>query len=158
MAPAPSQAPPQPRARLPASPPRPPRPETRSAPRVPARLRAGRGGEKAAFRLCAPRPRSGARSGSCFRPGPFRRSNRRRRAAPRGAAGGRSGADGAMFTSKLFTLVLVVQPQQVLLGMKKRGFGAGRWNGFGGKVQVDETIEQAAHSHGVGNWTVHRCI
>ncbi|XP_044836562.1 7,8-dihydro-8-oxoguanine triphosphatase isoform X1 [Mauremys mutica] len=50
-----------------------------------------------------------------------------------------------MFTSKLFTLVLVVQPQQVLLGMKKRGFGAGRWNGFGGKVQVDETIEQAAH-------------
>ncbi|KAH1184322.1 hypothetical protein KIL84_014938 [Mauremys mutica] len=56
-----------------------------------------------------------------------------------------TGPDGAMFTSKLFTLVLVVQPQQVLLGMKKRGFGAGRWNGFGGKVQVDETIEQAAH-------------
>jgi len=26
--------------------------------------------------------------------------------------------------------------------MKKRGFGAGRWNGFGGKVTVDETIEE----------------
>uniref|UniRef100_A0A8C4TFI2 Oxidized purine nucleoside triphosphate hydrolase n=1 Tax=Erpetoichthys calabaricus TaxID=27687 RepID=A0A8C4TFI2_ERPCA len=49
-----------------------------------------------------------------------------------------------MFTNKLLTLVLVVQPGRVLLGMKKRGFGAGRWNGFGGKVQPGETIEQAA--------------
>ncbi|XP_051989000.1 oxidized purine nucleoside triphosphate hydrolase [Xyrauchen texanus] len=49
-----------------------------------------------------------------------------------------------MFTSKLLTLVLVVQPGRVLLGMKKRGFGAGKWNGFGGKVQTGETIEQAA--------------
>ncbi|XP_078521102.1 oxidized purine nucleoside triphosphate hydrolase [Lissotriton helveticus] len=50
----------------------------------------------------------------------------------------------SIFTSKLFTLVLVVQPKQVLLGMKKRGFGVGRWNGFGGKVQKGETIEEAA--------------
>ncbi|XP_061079952.1 oxidized purine nucleoside triphosphate hydrolase isoform X1 [Conger conger] len=49
-----------------------------------------------------------------------------------------------MFTSKLLTLVLVVQPGRVLLGMKKRGFGIGRWNGFGGKVQPGETIEEAA--------------
>ncbi|KAE8579614.1 hypothetical protein XENTR_v10024115 [Xenopus tropicalis] len=49
-----------------------------------------------------------------------------------------------MFTSKLLTLVLVVQPPRILLGMKKRGFGAGRWNGFGGKVQNGETIEDAA--------------
>ena len=28
--------------------------------------------------------------------------------------------------------------------MKKRGFGAGRWNGFGGKVALAETIEDAA--------------
>lgn len=28
--------------------------------------------------------------------------------------------------------------------MKKRGFGAGRWNGFGGKVESGETIEDAA--------------
>ncbi|MBP6884082.1 MAG: 8-oxo-dGTP diphosphatase [Candidatus Pacebacteria bacterium] len=27
--------------------------------------------------------------------------------------------------------------------MKKRGFGAGRWNGFGGKVEDGETIEEA---------------
>ncbi|XP_033023498.1 7,8-dihydro-8-oxoguanine triphosphatase [Lacerta agilis] len=49
-----------------------------------------------------------------------------------------------MLTTKVFTLVLVVQPQRVLLGMKKRGFGAGLWNGFGGKVQTGETVEQAA--------------
>ncbi|XP_004449894.1 oxidized purine nucleoside triphosphate hydrolase isoform X2 [Dasypus novemcinctus] len=49
-----------------------------------------------------------------------------------------------MGTSRLYTLVLVLQPQRVLLGMKKRGFGAGRWNGFGGKVQEGETIEAGA--------------
>ncbi|XP_054247225.1 oxidized purine nucleoside triphosphate hydrolase [Indicator indicator] len=49
-----------------------------------------------------------------------------------------------MVTSRLFTLVLVVQPPRVLLGMKKRGFGAGLWNGFGGKVQPGESIEEAA--------------
>ncbi|XP_059933965.1 oxidized purine nucleoside triphosphate hydrolase isoform X1 [Mesoplodon densirostris] len=49
-----------------------------------------------------------------------------------------------MRASRLYTLVLVLQPQRVLLGMKKRGFGAGRWNGFGGKVQEGETIEDGA--------------
>ncbi|XP_032250060.1 7,8-dihydro-8-oxoguanine triphosphatase isoform X1 [Phoca vitulina] len=49
-----------------------------------------------------------------------------------------------MGASRLYTLVLVLQPQRVLLGMKKRGFGAGRWNGFGGKVQDGETIEDGA--------------
>lgn len=42
------------------------------------------------------------------------------------------------------TLVIVHQPPRVLLGLKKRGFGEGRWNGFGGKVNPQETIEQAA--------------
>ena len=28
--------------------------------------------------------------------------------------------------------------------MKKRGFGAGKWNGFGGKVNQNESIEAAA--------------
>uniref|UniRef100_A0A8C4MS22 Oxidized purine nucleoside triphosphate hydrolase n=1 Tax=Equus asinus asinus TaxID=83772 RepID=A0A8C4MS22_EQUAS len=46
--------------------------------------------------------------------------------------------------SRLYTLVLVLEPQRVLLGMKKRGFGVGRWNGFGGKVQEGETIEDGA--------------
>jgi len=41
------------------------------------------------------------------------------------------------------TLCIVQQGDRVLLGMKKRGFGAGRWNGFGGKVEVGESIEEA---------------
>lgn len=28
--------------------------------------------------------------------------------------------------------------------MKKRGFGRGRWNGFGGKVEGEESLEEAA--------------
>jgi 8-oxo-dGTP diphosphatase/2-hydroxy-dATP diphosphatase len=45
---------------------------------------------------------------------------------------------------QVMTLCIVSANSQYLLGMKKRGFGAGRWNGFGGKVKKDETIEQAA--------------
>lgn len=45
---------------------------------------------------------------------------------------------------KVLTLCLVHEHPRLLLGMKKRGFGAGRWNGFGGKVEPGETIEQAA--------------
>ena len=47
-----------------------------------------------------------------------------------------------MVLKKLFTLVLIRDSDRILLGLKKRGFGKGRWNGFGGKV---ETILQAAH-------------
>ena len=43
-----------------------------------------------------------------------------------------------------YTLCLLNQPPRILLGMKKRGFGVGRWNGFGGKVLPSETIEEAA--------------
>jgi mutator protein MutT len=39
---------------------------------------------------------------------------------------------------------MIRQKGSILLGMKKRGFGQGRWNGFGGKVLPGETIEQAA--------------
>ncbi|XP_069125700.1 oxidized purine nucleoside triphosphate hydrolase-like [Argopecten irradians] len=49
-----------------------------------------------------------------------------------------------MTTNKLLTLVLLRQAPRILLGMKKRGFGAGRWNGFGGKVEPGETIKAAA--------------
>ena len=47
---------------------------------------------------------------------------------------------------KIFTLCIVFNEKKdkVLLGMKKIGFGAGRWNGFGGKVEQGETIAQAA--------------
>lgn len=46
---------------------------------------------------------------------------------------------------KILTLCIVVKGKRVLLGMKKRGFGEGRWNGFGGKVDENiETIEEGA--------------
>eukprot|EP00249_Psilotum_nudum_P002739 c15866_g1_i2 orf=186-692(+) len=45
---------------------------------------------------------------------------------------------------KLLTLVIVESDGRVLLGMKKRGFGEGYYNGFGGKVEDGETIEEAA--------------
>ncbi len=42
------------------------------------------------------------------------------------------------------TLCIIHQNQRILLGFKKRGFGNGRWNGFGGKVEAGETIDLAA--------------
>lgn len=44
---------------------------------------------------------------------------------------------------KQLTLGIVYQPPRVLLGMKKRGFGVGRWNGFGGKLQEGESLEES---------------
>lgn len=44
---------------------------------------------------------------------------------------------------KLCTLLLLVRDDEILLAMKKRGFGADRWNGVGGKVEQGESIEQA---------------
>jgi 8-oxo-dGTP pyrophosphatase MutT (NUDIX family) len=40
---------------------------------------------------------------------------------------------------KKSTLCFCIKDNQVLLAMKKRGFGSGKWNGYGGKVQKDET-------------------
>ncbi|HEY4515520.1 MAG TPA: 8-oxo-dGTP diphosphatase [Candidatus Paceibacterota bacterium] len=45
---------------------------------------------------------------------------------------------------QLLTLAIVHQSPKVLLGLKKRGFGEGRWNGFGGKVEEGEDLEEAA--------------
>ena len=45
---------------------------------------------------------------------------------------------------KILTLCVVYDEKRILLGMKKRGFGMGRWNGFGGKVEEGESIEAAA--------------
>jgi len=42
------------------------------------------------------------------------------------------------------TLVYCLRDDYVLLGMKKRGFGAGKLNGYGGKVGIDECIAAAA--------------
>ena len=48
-------------------------------------------------------------------------------------------------TRKLYTLCLIRKGNNVLLGLKKKGFGKGLWNGFGGKVEPGETVDQAAH-------------
>ncbi len=44
------------------------------------------------------------------------------------------------------TLCVVIDrnKNKILLAMKKRGFGVGKYNGFGGKIKEGETIEQAA--------------
>ncbi len=46
--------------------------------------------------------------------------------------------------TKVCTLLLLKHENRVLLGMKKRGFGMGKWNGFGGKVDPGETLLAAA--------------
>lgn len=45
---------------------------------------------------------------------------------------------------KILTLVLIHKDGKVLLGLKKRGFGMGKYNGFGGKVEAGESIQEAA--------------
>ena len=47
-------------------------------------------------------------------------------------------------TIKDVTNVLFIKDKSVLLGLKKRGFGTNKYNGFGGKLKPGETIEQAA--------------
>ena len=44
------------------------------------------------------------------------------------------------------TLCLLIEEDKILLAMKKRGFGAGRWNGAGGKFDplVDKNILDTA--------------
>lgn len=39
---------------------------------------------------------------------------------------------------------LIDKDGRVLLAMKKRGFGVGKWNGAGGKVAPDESVTEAA--------------
>jgi len=46
--------------------------------------------------------------------------------------------------NKVKTLCIIERNNQILLGMKKKGFGEGWWNGFGGKVEEGEEIEKAA--------------
>lgn len=41
------------------------------------------------------------------------------------------------------TLLFLIRDNEILLAMKKRGFGAGRWNGVGGKLESGESVEEA---------------
>ncbi len=45
---------------------------------------------------------------------------------------------------RLVSLLFIVDGEKVLLAKKKKKFGAGYWNGFGGGVEEGETIEQSA--------------
>jgi 8-oxo-dGTP pyrophosphatase MutT (NUDIX family) len=45
---------------------------------------------------------------------------------------------------KQTTLCFLLKGNQVLLAMKKRGFGVGKWNGVGGKMNKGENIVEAA--------------
>lgn len=45
---------------------------------------------------------------------------------------------------KQLTLCIPIRENKIILGMKKRGFGVGRWNGFGGKIKQGETIKEGA--------------
>ncbi|GFR16470.1 7,8-dihydro-8-oxoguanine triphosphatase [Trichonephila clavata] len=49
-----------------------------------------------------------------------------------------------MIPTKVSSLVLLRQNGKILLGLKKRGFGIGKWNGFGGKIEKGETILECA--------------
>lgn len=46
-------------------------------------------------------------------------------------------------SNKVCTLLFLRRDDEILLAMKKRGFGAGHWNGTGGKIEPGETIEEA---------------
>lgn len=46
--------------------------------------------------------------------------------------------------SKIATLCFLIDGDNVLLAMKKRGFGAGKWNGYGGKVEAGESLIETA--------------
>lgn len=48
-----------------------------------------------------------------------------------------------MIKEQTCTLLFLRQEDTVLLAMKKRGFGAGLYNGAGGKLQPGETIEES---------------
>ncbi|PBC25997.1 28S ribosomal protein S23 [Apis cerana cerana] len=50
----------------------------------------------------------------------------------------------AMSVRKAFSLVFIRKSTEILLGLKKRGFGKDKWNGFGGKIEPGESILHGA--------------
>lgn len=45
---------------------------------------------------------------------------------------------------KILTLAFLLSEDRICLALKKRGFGEGNWNGFGGKCEGDETVDESA--------------
>jgi mutator protein MutT len=50
---------------------------------------------------------------------------------------------GRAMVEKNCTLLFLIRNDEILLAMKKRGFGSNRYNGVGGKIDPGETVEQA---------------
>ena len=48
-----------------------------------------------------------------------------------------------MSQDKYCSLLFLRRDDQILLAMKKRGFGSDRYNGVGGKIEPGDTVEQA---------------
>ncbi|HAM37373.1 TPA: hypothetical protein DCP42_01480, partial [Patescibacteria group bacterium] len=48
------------------------------------------------------------------------------------------------FPLRQSTLCFLIRDDEILLAMKKRGFGKDRWNGVGGKPDGEETILETA--------------
>jgi ADP-ribose pyrophosphatase YjhB (NUDIX family) len=44
---------------------------------------------------------------------------------------------------KIYTLAYLRKEGVICLAMKKRGFGEGNWNGYGGKLEEGESVEEA---------------
>lgn len=40
------------------------------------------------------------------------------------------------------TLAYFIRPGEICLGLKKRGFGEGNWNGYGGKLNANEELNE----------------
>jgi 8-oxo-dGTP pyrophosphatase MutT (NUDIX family) len=45
---------------------------------------------------------------------------------------------------RIVTLAMFVRENEILLAMKKRGFGVAYWNGYGGKLEEGETALESA--------------
>lgn len=56
---------------------------------------------------------------------------------------------------KKTTIVFPQVESLILLGMKKRGFGEGWWNGFGGKLEGNETYEESAKREAFEEVNIH---
>ncbi|KAJ2492504.1 hypothetical protein IWW37_001409 [Coemansia sp. RSA 2050] len=65
---------------------------------------------------------------------------------PRSVARFVEDAEHQAMAHRLYTLVFPMDAQndRVLLGMKKRGFGRDKLNGFGGKVEANEAVTKGA--------------
>lgn len=50
---------------------------------------------------------------------------------------------GTTLPVQLMTLCILRDKDRILLAMKKRDFGKGNWNGYGGKLEKEESLEEA---------------